>query len=81
MENKAPATRPQGYGDVFKLSGHNIDDSVADLNVYADANWVSGPSRHLTYGDCVLFCGTLLGIRSCTQPVVTFSAARASSWL
>eukprot|EP00972_Heterocapsa_arctica_P098239 14498817-Heterocapsa_arctica.AAC.1 len=26
---------------VLKLTGHDIDDSAADLNVYADANWAT----------------------------------------
>eukprot|EP00972_Heterocapsa_arctica_P114462 16442545-Heterocapsa_arctica.AAC.1 len=46
---------------VLRLTGHDMDNSIADLNVYANANWASGPSRRSTSRGCAFFRRTCCG--------------------
>eukprot|EP00972_Heterocapsa_arctica_P040638 5989806-Heterocapsa_arctica.AAC.1 len=47
------------------------------IDIYADANWASGPSRRSTIGGCLFYKNTLITSWSRTQPTVTLSTAES----
>jgi hypothetical protein len=64
---------------VLRLTGHVVGmEAQSDgIDVYADANWASGPSRRSTSGGVLFYKNTLIMSWSRTQPTVTLSTAEA----